>query len=137
MRSLLNLGGHMAARNFVESQTLTRGVVSLYGKATGTGGAATQTLTHGAGIASVVQAATGVITITLADKYATLLGCHVSVLDSAAAHWSFKVTSETVSSTKTIVGQLYSAATTVAPAAAYLPTTAKICFRIDLLNTSR
>lgn len=133
MRSLLNLGGHMAARNFVESQTLARGVVTLYGKATGTGTDAAQTLTHGAGITSVVQSATSVLTITLADKYATFLGMNVSFVDAGSVDdWNFTVTAETVSSTKTIVGTVFKGGS-----AAALPATAKICFDIKLLNTSR
>lgn len=124
----------MAARNFIqEIQTPQRGVVKLFAKATGTGTDAAQTLTSGVGVASIVQSATSTLTITLSDKYAAFLGLSFSVVDAGTVDdWSFSVTAETVSTTKTIVGTVFKGGS-----AAALPATAKACFEINLLNTSQ
>ena len=132
----------MAARNFTEqAHTMQRGVVKLFCTATGGGsGAQTFTLTNNAGsaVASVVQAdsGAGVVTITLADKYAALLGAHVTIghaTYSTINEYVGNFTSEAVSSSKTVVFSFG----TVAGEAADLPASTILLIELTLKNTSR
>lgn len=96
----------MAARNFVESQVLERGVVTLHGRATGAGDA-NMTSVLGLGISSVNYAsAAGKFTITLTDKWNAFLGLGWTIMDTNNTDsWSMNVVSEDVAGAKTIVVQ--------------------------------
>lgn len=86
-------------------------VVMLCGRATldGSGQAVVATTSTSLGIPmrfSVSRASAGVYTITLSDKYVTLLQCSVTTLVAAATPANrggvWKVDAETINSTKTI-----------------------------------
>lgn len=132
----------MAARNFTEqAHTMQRGVVKLFCTATGGGaGAQTFALTNNAGnaVASVAQAdaGAGVVTITLADKYAALLGAHVTLGHATYAtinEYVGNYTSNDVSGAKTVVFSFG----TVAGEAADLPASSILMIELTLKNTSR
>lgn len=123
----------MAARNLTHSQVLERGVVTLFGGATGAGDA-NMTAVKGAGITSVAYAAAaGKFTITLDDKWAAFLGINCSVLDTNNTDsWSFNIVSETVASTKTVVVQFLLNDVETSPTSGE-----KVFFQIHLLNTGQ
>ena len=93
----------MANRDFKDVQALEREVKILAFRLTGIN-AGTPVATPNTGIASVAQAG-GDITITLEDKYSSLLSCQLTLgaTDGAAAATLAAYQEDTVSTTKTIV----------------------------------
>lgn len=89
----------MASRNFNRLQALDKEIKILTLKIT-TDGSADVSSISGSGFASASHSA-GVYTITLQDKFVSLDG--LSVISKTACN--FKLNSETVSSTKTVVVQ--------------------------------
>lgn len=131
----------MGARAGISEQySLVRDRWMLDFSCVGGGAAANPTSVKTAGgIASIVySAATGKYTITLADKWTAFLGADFCVIDSAGnAHYEVTVVSETVASTKTVVIQVWGAATATAPALKDLPTTATLKGTIKVTNTQQ
>lgn len=131
----------MGARNLTnQSKTFNRDEVSLTCKAVGAG-ASNPTLFKGLGFAAtlpLVRTSSGKYTLTLADKWAALLDYNIRVIDSTGLrHYSTTVTSETVSSTKIIVFEVYGAATTVAPARSDLAATDIVLISLKVSNTTQ
>ena len=93
----------MANRDFKDVQALEREVKILAFRLTAIN-AGTPVATPNTGIASVAQAG-GDITITLEDKYSSLLSCQLTLgaTDGAAAATLAAYQTDTVSTTKTIV----------------------------------
>ena len=93
----------MASRDFKNVQALERAVKILAFRLTGIDGA-TPVATPDTGIESVAQSP-GDITITLEDKYSSLLSCQLTLgaTDGAPAATAAAYESDTVSTTKTIV----------------------------------
>jgi len=110
----------------------------VHGGGTGAAGA-DMTAIKGAGVTSIAYGGSaGRYVITLADKWNALLAFHAQVVDASGnAHWSVNVVSEDVASAKTITIQVWSAATTVAPALANLSTDEKLKFTAILSNTAQ
>lgn len=127
----------MAARNTTDMLALlNRGDVLLTGSCVGAG-AANPTSVRGNGIASITRNSSGKYTITLADKYAALRGWSFGVIDSTALrHYEVTVSAETVASTRTIVIEVFGAATGVAPARSDLATTDTLRFSLHLSNSA-
>lgn len=86
-------------------QSLAREAKVLYAKADVASNVATKSKNDSVGIESVEISATGVLTITLEDKYNSLLHVSVVAVGSATVDNKFVVTSEDVSGTKQIVMQ--------------------------------
>lgn len=123
----------MAARNLSESQVLERGVVTLYGRATGAGDA-NMTSPLGAGVTSVTyNAAAGKFIITLDDKWIAFLGADISVLDTNNTDgWTWNIVSEDVASAKTVTVQFFLNDVQTSPTSGE-----KVFFRIHLLNSGQ
>jgi hypothetical protein len=100
------------ANRFYEnrSYTLEKATVSLYGVFTCTGANNAQTAVRSKGIASVVQTATGVWTITLQDQYNALLGFSACILGAGTVSDSYLTANNVASSAKTLVFQWLSPA---------------------------
>lgn len=126
----------MGARNGTHQQfTMNRDQWELTGKCVGAAGA-NPTGKKGIGIASIEWVSTGKYRITLDDKWAALLGADFRVIDSTGLrHYEVTITSETVSTTKQIVFEVYGAASTVAPARSNLATTDTLLITLKLSNT--
>lgn len=89
-------------------------------------------------VTSVVRNSAGNFTITLADKWAALIGFQACILDTAnATHYGINAVSETVSSTKTIIFQVWGAATGVAPAKVDVPATGTIKVILTVTNSQQ
>lgn len=129
----------MGARTLTEqSYNSLRDRVNLIAQCIGAGAANPTGLKSGGLVTSIVRNSAGNYTITLADKWAALLNFDGIVLDSAnATHYAMNLVSEAVASTKTIVLQVWGAATGVAPAKFDLPATATLKLDITLTNTQQ
>lgn len=129
----------MGARTLTsENFNSLRDRVNLIAQCIGAAAANPTGLKSGGLITSIVRNSAGNYTITLVDKWAALLGFQACVLDSAnALHYEINLVSETVSSTKTIVMQVWGAATATAPAKVDLPVTATLKLDITLTNTQQ
>lgn len=130
----------MAARNFNhEQKTMQREVVTLFCKAVvaaPAGADTTATLTQNAGrcVASVTQADTGagVLTITLANKYAQFLGLSITPVDGGTVDdWAFVPTAVDVASAKTITVASFKSGT-----ATDVPNTCALFIEVKLTNSS-
>lgn len=95
----------MANRRFFTAQSLTREAKALYAKADVVSNVATKSVNDSVGVESVVISGTGVVTVTLDDKYNSLLHVSMISLGSATVDNKFVVVSEDVSNTKEIVFQ--------------------------------
>jgi hypothetical protein len=95
----------MASRNFHRVQSLARESKVLYAKASVASNVATKSVNDSVGVESVVISATGVVTVTLDDKYNALLHASCHSVGSATVDNKFVVTSSDVTSAKTIVFQ--------------------------------
>lgn len=93
----------MANRDFKDVQALEREIKILAFRLTGINGG-TPVATPDTGVASVAQAG-GDITITLEDKYNSLLSCQLTLgaTDGEAAATAVAYQSDTVSTTKQII----------------------------------
>ncbi len=93
----------MAARNLKRNIAhFTPAPIVIFGKGTGAG-AADLTAVLTAGIATIAETATGLYTITLQDKYNSLLWCAGQVIDATTPDdWEVVVVSEDVAAAKTI-----------------------------------
>ena len=96
---------HIANRNFHRVQSLAREAKHLYAKADVVSNVATKSKNDSMGIESIVISATGVVTVTLEDKYNSLLHVSVVAVGSATVDNKFVVVSEDVAGDKTIVFQ--------------------------------
>tara|TARA_R110000824_G_scaffold3277_4_gene15571 strand:- start:5120 stop:5518 length:399 start_codon:yes stop_codon:yes gene_type:complete len=104
----------MANRDFKDVQALEREVKCVSGKFTfhATDGTTTLSTADSVGVASVSDASSSLVTITLDDKYSKFLGAHFTYLDAAAADTKkpiVHITAETVATTKTVILQFSSA----------------------------
>lgn len=128
----------MAARNLNHGvKTFLREVVKIYGKCVGAAGA-NPTGVKGLGITSITWVSTGKYLITLEDKYNALLNADFRVIDSTGLrHYSFSITSQTVSTTKLITVEVYAGASTVAPTRADLAATDTLLVTLELSNTQQ
>lgn len=128
----------MAARNATHmNYTMNRDQISLTGKCVGAA-AANPTGVKGIGIASIAYVSTGKYTITLADKYAALLGAQFTVIDSTGLTLSnVFISAETVATSKTITIEVFGGATTVAPTRRNLATTDTLKFILTMSNTQQ
>jgi hypothetical protein len=95
----------MANRNFHRVQSLAREAKLVYGKASVSSNVATKDDNASVGIESIVISATGVLTVTLQDKYNALLHASVESVGSATVDNKFVITSEDVGNTKVVVFQ--------------------------------
>jgi hypothetical protein len=97
----------MANRTYSKFQALEKEVKKLYLKAAiGASGAPTISATASKGVASIARSAAGKYTITLSDKYNSLLDFNAVLLKSDGAKSSaggFTLVSEDVAGAKTIV----------------------------------
>lgn len=122
----------MAARNLCEIESLDRGVVFIFGGGTGAG-AANLTAIKGAGVTSVAETATGKYTITLTDKWNSLMFFSGVVIDATTVDdWEVTVEAESVATNKTI-GILVTKSGT----ATDLTTDEKLKFMVVVSNTSQ
>lgn len=94
----------MAARNLKRNIAhFTPAPILIFGKGTGAGAANLTALQSAAAIASIAETATGLYTVTLADKYNSLLWCSGAVIDANSPDdWEVSVVSEDVAGAKTI-----------------------------------
>jgi len=95
----------MASRNFHRVQSLAREAKHVYAKASVASDVATKSKNDSMGVESVVVSGTGVVTVTLDDKYNALLHASVQSVGSATVDNKFVIVSEDVSNTKVIVFQ--------------------------------
>lgn len=95
----------MANRNFHRVQSLARESKVVYAKASVASNVATKSVNDSVGVASVVISATGVLTVTLEDKYNAFLSASVVSVGAATVDNKFVITSEDVAGTKVIVFQ--------------------------------
>lgn len=95
----------MASRNFHRVQSLAREAKMVYAKADVVSNVATKSVNDSVGIESVVISGTGVVTVTLDDKYNSLLHVSMVAVGSATVDNKFVVVSEDVAGDKTIVFQ--------------------------------
>jgi len=103
----------MANRDFKDVQSLDREVKCISGKFTfhASDGTTTLDTANSMGVASVSNASSSLVTITLDDKYNRFLGAQVTILDAAAADAKkliTHITAETVATTKTVILQFTS-----------------------------
>lgn len=116
--------------------TFVRGLYVLKGKGVGNG-TGNITLTEGNGMsATLVRTSSGVYTLTLDDKYCGLIGFKANVISTLTTHFSVRLDSETVATTKKVVFRCFTAASASAPALADLASTDTLCFGLYLCNTS-
>lgn len=129
----------MGARNTTFNRGYqTRDTVEVMGKCVGAAAANPTGLKSQGGIASIARTSSGKYTITLTDKWAALLEWNFNVVDSTAGnHYLFTVSSETVTTTKTIVVEVFKGATTVAPTRADLATTDTLRIKLVLANSQQ
>lgn len=120
----------MASRNFHRVQSLAREAKIVYAKAAVASNVATINVNASVGVASVVISATGVVTVTLQDKYNALLHASVVSVGSATVDNKFVVTSEDVAGTKVVVFQ------NVEGAAAADIDDSDILIKLELKNSS-
>ena len=123
----------MAARNFGQEISVAQpGIVELFAKGPGNA-AADITLTHGLGMSpTLTYAATGKYTVTLSNKYATLLHVVGTVQDATTEDdWEVVVVAEDVASAKTIQIACFKGG-----AATALTSDEKLMLRITLINSS-
>lgn len=94
----------MAARNLKRQIAhFVPDPIMIFAKALGAAGA-NPTALVAPGVASIVWTATGRYTVTLEDKYNTLLQCLGNVFDATSPDdWEVNGVSETVATTKTIL----------------------------------
>ena len=98
----------MANRDFKDVQSLDREVKCISGKFTfhASDGTTTLDAANSVGVESVGNLGSGLVTITLDDKYNRFLGAQVTYLDAAEAVAKKPVvliTAETVGTTKTVI----------------------------------
>ena len=120
----------MANRNFHRVQSLARESKVVYAKATVSSNVATKVVNDSVGVASVVISGTGVVTVTLDDKYNALLFASVESVGSATVDNKFVITSEDVNGVKTVVFQ------NVEGAAAAAIDDSTILIKMELKNSS-
>lgn len=120
----------MANRRFHRMQSLSRETKVLYAKASVASNVATKSKNDSVGVESVVISGTGVLTVTLEDKYNSLLHVSVVAVGSATVDNKFVVVSEDVSGTKEIVLQ------NVEGAAAADIDDCDLLIKVELKNTS-
>lgn len=120
----------MASRNFHRVQSLARESKVLYAKAAVASNVATKSVNDSVGVASVVISGTGVLTVTLDDKYNAFLSASVVGVGGATVDHKFVVTSEDVDGAKTIVFQ------NVEGAAAAAIDDSTIHIKIEVKNSS-
>lgn len=120
----------MANRRFHRVQSLAREAKLVYGKATVASNVATKSKNDSVGIESVEISGTGVLTVTLQDKYNSLLHASVVSVGSATVDNKFVVVSEDVSGTKQIVFQ------NVEGAAAADIDDCELLIKVELKNSS-
>lgn len=123
----------MSARNLKRNIShFTPEPIVIFGKGTGAG-AANLTALVAAGITSIAQTATGRYTVTLEDKYNSLLWCAGQVIDATTPDdWQTNVISEDVAGTKTILLIVTKSGTET-----NLTTDEKLMLHIIVSNTSR
>lgn len=120
----------MANRNFHRVQSLAREAKLVYAKATVASNVATKSKNDSVGIESVEISGTGVLTVTLQDKYNSLLHVSVVSVGSATVDNKFVVVSEDVSNSKQIVFQ------NVEGAAAADIDDCELLIKVELKNSS-
>ena len=104
----------MANRDFKDVQALEREVKCISGNFAfhASDGTTTLATADSIGVASVSNASSSLVTITLDDKYSKFLGAQTTYLDAAAADGEkpiIHITAETVATTKTVILQFSSA----------------------------
>lgn len=126
----------MAARNFAPLRCLQRDAVVVFGGGTGAGAADLTGIVGKSGFADTApfdQTGTGLYTITLRDKYASLLFFDGIVIDATTPDdWEVVVVSETVSSDGKINIAVFKGGTL-----ADLSTDEKLRVMVALSNTSQ
>lgn len=124
----------MSARNNKRNIShYTPAPVLIFGKGTGAGAANLTALQSAGAIASIAETGTGLYTITLADKFNSLLMFTGSVLDANSPDdWEVAMITETVSSTKTITIGVFKGGTLTD-----LTTDEKLYLSIWVSNSSR
>jgi len=95
----------MANRSFHRVQSLTRELKILHAKAAVASNVATIVSNDSMGVTSVVISGTGVVTVTLDDKYNKLVHVSAHTVGGSEVDSKFVVTSEDVAGNKTIVLQ--------------------------------
>lgn len=120
----------MASRRFHRMQSLSRETKVLYAKASVASNVATKSKNDSVGVEDVVISGTGVLTVTLEDKYNSLLHVSVQSVGSATVDNKFVVVSEDVSGSKEIVLQ------NVEGAAAADIDDCDLLIKVELKNTS-
>lgn len=122
----------MANRNFHRLQSLTREVKLLHAKVSiGASGAPTLIANDSVGIASIARNSAGLYTITLADKYSSLVDLSILQLAASAQDLTFQLTAESVSSAKTLQFVCKTATTATDPSSG-----STLFIKIALKNTS-
>jgi len=120
----------MANRRFHRFQSLEREVKSLYANVS-IGASGAPTLVKGLGISGIVRDSAGEYTITLEDKYSSLLHVDIVQLEADAEDLTFQVTSEDVDGTKEISIMCKAAAVETDPSDGSV-----LLIKIDVKNSS-
>jgi hypothetical protein len=127
----------MANRYLHNKQSINRGVVQLSGRfrilGNTTPANGTFTKVYGDGIASFARSGAGEYTITLSDKWSSLLGAKLQVLAATAIDLVPQLKSETVASTKLVVFNMLAGAT---PTDTANGVTQDVFVTLELKNTS-
>lgn len=122
----------MANRNFHRVQSLSRETKFLHAKvAIGSSGAPTLDSDNSLGVTSIARNSTGNYTITLDDKYNSLLDFSVMQLNASAQDITIQLLAADVSSAKTIQFVCKAAATATDPASS-----STLYIKIALKNSS-
>lgn len=124
----------MAARNLKRNIAhFTPAPIWIFGKGTGAGAANLTALQSAGAIVSIAETGTGLYTVTLADKFNSLLWFQGAVLDPTGVDdWEVVPITETVASTKTITIGVFKGGTL-----ADLTTDEKLYLNIVVSNSAR
>jgi len=122
----------MGMRTLYQPKCFQPELVQICGKATGAAGT-TFTSKVAPGIASVVDGTSGVITVTLEDKWDTLMFASAQVIDANSPDdWEVVLTAEDVAGAKTLTFTAFKGG-----AATSLSTDEKLMLNILVRNTAR
>lgn len=122
----------MANRDFQRRQSLEKDVKDLYARITVAGsGAPTLVANQSLGVASISRTSAGLYVLTLQDKYASLKYFDGMVIHSSAEDLNFQVSSEAVSSAKTITFRTLAAGVATDPASGDV-----LLLKIEVKNTT-
>lgn len=120
----------MASRNFNRMQALEMELKQLQ-LVVSIGASGAPTVTRGKGVATVVRNSAGQYTITLQDKYNSLVGFSCTQLVATAQDTTPQLASETVNTTKTVVLRTLTAGTATDPSSG-----SKLFITLSLKNSA-